>query len=155
MRKMLVAIFIMYTLVVGLSISLQSHYIQAQDQGVGLMSADAVQQPSDYMHAFTSLADKFGLWAAVTVLLIISIVITTWLRERRMANRIDILENKNADNVAVVVQVKDAVTSMTAGNIEMRHSIELSGLKTVEALNETITVMRELKAVIESRDRRP
>jgi hypothetical protein len=152
---MLVAIFIMYTVVAGLSVLLQSHYIEAQDQGICLMAADAVQQPSDYMHAFTSLADKFGLWAAVTVLLIITIVITTWLRERRMANRIDTLENKNADNVAVVVQVKDAVSAMTAGNVEMRHSVELAGQKTVEALNETITVMRELKAVMEAHDRRP
>lgn len=41
---------------------------------------------------FIDVAKEFGLWAALCVVLLIFISVTTWFREKRMAKRIDELE---------------------------------------------------------------
>lgn len=58
--------------------------------GPYVSAADLTQ--SETSKAFLSLAERFGLWAALCVLLIIIILVTSWYRETRMAKRIDVLE---------------------------------------------------------------
>lgn len=51
--------------------------------------------------SFLSLAERFGLWAALCVSLIVAVLLFAWKRENRMAARIDNLEeSSHASNVA-------------------------------------------------------
>jgi len=49
---------------------------------------------------FIDVAKEFGLWAALGVLLMIFISVTTWIREKRMAVRINELEKSLAEIMA-------------------------------------------------------
>lgn len=62
---------------------------------------------------FTSVAERFGVWAAMTIFLTAIVVATTWLRERRMAKRIDELENELIKAVATNKDVEKALTAQT------------------------------------------
>lgn len=66
-----------------------------------------------YSRAFTDVAERFGLWAALTVFLVAVVILTAWLRERRMAKRIDDLENKFVAAVAAQKDMQAAITLQT------------------------------------------
>jgi len=63
--------------------------------------------------AFTSVAERFGVWAAMTIFLMAIVVLTAWLRERRMAKRIDELENELIKAVATNKDVEKALSAQT------------------------------------------
>lgn len=78
--------------------------------GLGLPVAMDAETAST---AFTSVAERFGVWAAMTIFLTAIVVLMAWLRERRMAKRIDELENELINAVATNKDVEKALAAQT------------------------------------------
>jgi acyl-coenzyme A synthetase/AMP-(fatty) acid ligase len=96
----------------------------------------AMDVQDGYTKAFAEIADRFGVWAAVATLLMLVIVVTTWLREKRMAKRIDELEN---DLVTVTKMQKDLQAT-----IQLQNEV-LKGL--ASQTNAQIDVLKEIKII--------
>ena len=56
---------------------------------------------------FLSVAERFGIWAALSILLIVVILYFSWKRELRMATRIDQLEAERAKITVVLTENGD------------------------------------------------
>lgn len=98
-------------------------------------SADA-----DVANTFTSVAERFGLWAAVTVALMVALIVTGWLRERRMAKRIDDLEK----DLVLLAKAATSAQRDVQGSIAAQTKV-LETLST--QTKEQTDVLKEIKIV--------
>jgi hypothetical protein len=80
---------------------------------------------------FTAMAERFGLWAALCVALILAVLLFAWRREVRMANRIDKLENDGKES-----DVRTSKALESNGEC-LRQIVEIQReqLKTLQELN--------------------
>lgn len=114
----------------------------AEDTGVTKPSDVAiVAEAAQYTKAFTSIAEKFGLWAALTVLLVLATLIMGWLREKRMASRIDILEEARTKSAAEVA------TALTKNGELLENMVTIQGqqLQAMQCLATKLEIVIELK----------
>lgn len=76
----------------------------------------AVEVPTsdgNAVRAFSSMADKFGIWATVATFLMIVIIVTAWYREQNMGKRIRELETALIEVVKQQKDVQNAVNLQT------------------------------------------
>jgi hypothetical protein len=86
-------------------------------------------------------AKEFGLWAALCVTLIGSVLLLTWLREKRMAKRIDDLE---AARHAEIMSVSKAL-SENGASLRQMVSIQTKQLEEMQKLSIELHVRPCLK----------
>lgn len=98
--------------------------------------------------SFLTVAERFGIWAAFCIALVMAILFFAWRREARMAARIDRLESEMHQSALAVARALELNGETLKRNLTLQEEI----LKELRALNVEMRVRpclrhtREMKA---------
>lgn len=87
------------------------------------------------------VAERFGLWAALSVVLVGALTVLAWLREKRMAKRIDTLEAQNRETSTEVCVALEKNRKL----LEESNKVQLKQLEALQAFTIEMRVRPCLK----------